>query len=180
MTREEAIETLKANYPDACFELLREAVDTAISALQAQDVPETNVGDLISRQAAIEIFDCSISGVPFNVVRYVAQYADKMLVKIKALPPAQQNCIARETAGKSPEEIYDFLYWLMFDYAKQFTDSRLAVIEWLKGEEDDKACHIEEKLIAREAKDFLDSLVEMAKEQKKYPWERSEDEEISK
>lgn len=54
MTREEAIETLKANYPDTCFELLREAVDTAISALQAQDVPETNVDDTISRQAAIE------------------------------------------------------------------------------------------------------------------------------
>ena len=34
MTNHEAIETLKANYPDACFEQLREAVDTAIFALQ--------------------------------------------------------------------------------------------------------------------------------------------------
>ena len=34
MTREEAIETLKANYPDACFEQLRDAVDAAISALR--------------------------------------------------------------------------------------------------------------------------------------------------
>lgn len=54
MTNHEAIETLKANYPDACFEQLREAVDTAISALQAQDVPDRNVGDTISRQAAID------------------------------------------------------------------------------------------------------------------------------
>ena len=33
----EAIETLKANYPDACYEQLREAVDMAISALQEKD-----------------------------------------------------------------------------------------------------------------------------------------------
>ena len=38
MTNKEAIETLKKNYPDACYEQLREAVDTAISALQKQEV----------------------------------------------------------------------------------------------------------------------------------------------
>ncbi len=36
--------------------------------------------------------------------------------------------------GKSPEEIYEFLTWLLFRYGKQFTDSRLAIIYWLKGE----------------------------------------------
>ena len=36
MTNAEAIETLKANYPDACYEQLREAVDTAIEALEKQ------------------------------------------------------------------------------------------------------------------------------------------------
>ena len=35
MTNAEAIETLRANYPDACFEQLREAVDKAIKALEA-------------------------------------------------------------------------------------------------------------------------------------------------
>ena len=50
MTREEAIETLKANYPDACYEQLREAVDAAIDALKAQDV----AGDTIYRQTAID------------------------------------------------------------------------------------------------------------------------------
>jgi len=34
MTREEAIDVLKANYPDSCYELLREAVDMAIEALK--------------------------------------------------------------------------------------------------------------------------------------------------
>ena len=50
MTREEAIETLKANYPDACYEQLREAVDAAIEALKAQDT----AGDTIYRQVAID------------------------------------------------------------------------------------------------------------------------------
>lgn len=38
--------------------------------------------------------------------------------------------------GKSPEEVYEFIFWLFFRYAAQFTDSRHAVINWLKGEED--------------------------------------------
>ena len=50
MSNAEAIETLRANYPDACFAQLRDAVDVAIDALKAQD----EVGDTISRQAAIE------------------------------------------------------------------------------------------------------------------------------
>ena len=34
MTNAEAIEILRANYPDACFEQLREAVDKALKALK--------------------------------------------------------------------------------------------------------------------------------------------------
>ena len=52
MTNAEAIKTLRANYPDLCYELLREAVDKAIKALKAQDA----AGDTISRQAAIDAF----------------------------------------------------------------------------------------------------------------------------
>ena len=40
MTNHEAIETLRANYPDACFEQLREAVDMAINVLTAQEQKE--------------------------------------------------------------------------------------------------------------------------------------------
>ena len=50
MTNEEAIKVLKANYPDACFEQLREAVYAAIEALKAQDADS----DTISRKAAID------------------------------------------------------------------------------------------------------------------------------
>lgn len=38
MTIKEAIETLEANYPDACFEQLRDAVDVAISALKQPEI----------------------------------------------------------------------------------------------------------------------------------------------
>lgn len=37
MTNAEEIETLRANYPDACFEQLREAVDKSIKDLEAPD-----------------------------------------------------------------------------------------------------------------------------------------------
>lgn len=48
MTIVEAVEVLKANYPDACFEQLREAVDAAIVVLKAQDTAGDTV---VSRQA---------------------------------------------------------------------------------------------------------------------------------
>lgn len=38
MTREEAIDYLKANYPDSCYELLREAVDIALEALKQPEL----------------------------------------------------------------------------------------------------------------------------------------------
>ncbi len=52
------------------------------------------------------------------------------------VPKASVNRrLTKEIAGKSPEETYDFLNWLINIYGMQFTDSRGAVIEWLKGEE---------------------------------------------
>ena len=54
MKNAEAIETLRANYPDACFEQLREAVDAAIEALKAQHSQEGTTSDLISRTETVE------------------------------------------------------------------------------------------------------------------------------
>lgn len=45
--------------------------------------------DLISRKAAIEAFDCSVGGVPVEAVKYVFEYADKMMSRINALPSVQ-------------------------------------------------------------------------------------------
>ena len=44
MTREEAIEAIKCNWPDSRYTILREALDMAISALRRQDVADKDVG----------------------------------------------------------------------------------------------------------------------------------------
>ena len=33
---------------------------------------------------------------------------------------------------KTEEEMYDLMKWLFFDYGLRYTDSRIAIIEWLK------------------------------------------------
>ena len=83
MTNTEAIETLRANYPDAYFEQLRDAVDAAIEALKAQDV----TGDTISRQAAINAADITdYTGLAIDDVKKVT---DEVVKELKKLPPAQ-------------------------------------------------------------------------------------------
>lgn len=79
MTLEEAIKTLETNYPDACFEQLREAVDAAIEALKAQDA----AGDTISRAAAIEAMD------GFNACGYVEEPFERLEKALKEIPSAQ-------------------------------------------------------------------------------------------
>ncbi len=57
MTNLEAIETLRANYPDACYEQLREAVDKAIKVLE-DIVAIPDHGDLIDRDKLMEYKQC--------------------------------------------------------------------------------------------------------------------------
>ena len=45
--------------------------------------------DLISRQAVLDAFDCSVGGVPVEAVKYVVEYADKMMSRINALPSVE-------------------------------------------------------------------------------------------
>ena len=33
---------------------------------------------------------------------------------------------------KTEEEIYDLMKWLFYDYGLRYTNSRIAIIEWLK------------------------------------------------
>lgn len=37
-------------------------------------------------------------------------------------------------ATLSAEEFYDKIMWLLHDYGKRYSDSRLAIIEWLQKE----------------------------------------------
>lgn len=94
--------------------------------------------DLIDRQAAID----ALEKIPIREFKKTDGLLDALVSigevyrALKQLPSAQQNRLERAVAGKSPEEICDFLCWLMFDYARAYTDSRAAVIVWLKGESD--------------------------------------------
>ena len=45
MTRKDAIEAIKCNWPDSRYTILREALDMAISALREQDVADKDVGN---------------------------------------------------------------------------------------------------------------------------------------
>lgn len=58
------------------------------------------------------------------------------LQNIDDMPPCDetQSRIERVLSGKTPEEQYDILYWLMMEYGKGHSNSMLARIEWLKGE----------------------------------------------
>ena len=47
--------------------------------------------DTIYRQDVMNAFDCSIGGVPVESVKYVSEYADKMMSRINALSSAQQE-----------------------------------------------------------------------------------------
>ena len=43
--------------------------------------------------------------------------------------------IEKALHGKTPEEQYLFINWLLHDYGNQFNSTELAVIDWLRGGE---------------------------------------------
>ena len=61
------------------------------------------------------------------------------ICRLESLPSVQSETSRIENAlhGKSAEEQYDFLRWLMQDYGMRFTDTGAAVIEWLKERSED-------------------------------------------
>lgn len=85
------------------------------------------MSNLIDRQAAIK----ALNNWFFNSTD---DRSPKQV--IEALPSAEPEIsrIEQELHGKTPEEQYEFLYWLLLKFGLAYTDSRLAVIEWLRGE----------------------------------------------
>lgn len=95
--------------------------------------------DLIRRSDAIDAFkkELTVGESKGNYVTICSAVGYEGARQIlESLPSAQQSRLENAIHGKSPEEIYEFIIWLFFRYAKQFTDSRHAVINWLKGESD--------------------------------------------
>lgn len=83
MTREEAIDFLKAYYPDSCYKLLREAFDMAIEALKQ---PEQKRGewrhlgvvegyDIAGQRALAEKRECSECHFKTNFIEGHGLYA---------------------------------------------------------------------------------------------------------
>ena len=85
MTNTEAIETLRANYPDSCFEQLREAVDAAIVALKAQNTS----GDTISRQAAIDVLEERLQANGYSNTALVSEL-NRSIGYLMRLPSAER------------------------------------------------------------------------------------------
>ena len=95
MTPEEAIDVLQEKISPCVAGKWKEAVDVAISALQAQDAPDTNVGGMISRQAAIDAlrvayWDDNIQSAKDDPC-IVDAMTDWAIRQVKALPSAQPN-----------------------------------------------------------------------------------------
>lgn len=88
------------------------------------------MSDTINRQAAIDVVSKAC-----EECRGIFARCEEYLL---ALPSAEPEIsrIEQELHGKTPEEQYEFLYWLLFKFALTYTDSRLAVVEWLRGEEE--------------------------------------------
>ncbi len=86
MTNYEAIETLKANYPDACYEQLREAVDKAIKVLNA-------TGDTISRQAAIDELEERIRANGYSNTALVSELNRSIgyIMRLPAIDPVKHG-----------------------------------------------------------------------------------------
>ena len=87
--------------------------------------------DLISRQAAIDhlrnIIDATATDNEYNEGFYDGlEFCVNTLATTPSVQP-ERNFLS----GLTAEEQYDKIKWL-FEYGKGFTDSRLAVIEWLE------------------------------------------------
>lgn len=92
--------------------------------------------DYISRQAALNLAkDICVPTEDGSIYRHRCIDPDE----IRELPSAQTEIsrIEKELHGKTPEEQCEFLYWLLLKFGLAYTDSRLAVIEWLRGEKED-------------------------------------------
>ena len=98
------------------------------------------MSDLIDRQKMLKHIEKKRQGAlmmdDMRIASIIMTGMDLLEEAVRNQPSAQTDTSRIENIlhGKSAEEQYDFLWWLMQDYGMQFTDTRSAVIEWLRGE----------------------------------------------
>lgn len=94
--------------------------------------------DIIYRQMAIKAMQkLEAEDIDMYGVSIPEGFDGERAVKaLRELPSAEPEIsrIERELHGKTPEEQYDFIYWLLLKFGLGYTDSRLAIIEWLRGD----------------------------------------------
>ena len=78
MTREEAIEAIKCNWPDSRYTILREALDMAVKALE--DVTDKNVGKMTNADRIRSMTDEELADMLWKTGRnYRAVCADPVV-----------------------------------------------------------------------------------------------------
>ena len=105
MTNAEVVETLRANYPDACFKQLREAVDAAIKALSA-DVPDRKVGKWLPYEFCADgTWDkCSVCGVAHRTRSKYIGFMDQKKHVIQDRMNYCPNCGAKMDGERKDDE----------------------------------------------------------------------------
>ena len=116
MNNQEAIEILKIERDHMIPTLLPErieAMDMAISALQAHDVSDTNVGDMVSRQKAIDALcrRCDLAAEDDEPCTEKCNDI-KILEKLPSAQPEYEPVKAEDFAKTMSENtLYGFMAW---------------------------------------------------------------------
>lgn len=98
------------------------------------------MSNLISREAILKHIEKTRQDVQFMddiqeaSIIMNGTYLCEEAVRNQTSAQPEISRIEQELHGKTPEEQYEFLYWLLLKFGLAYTDSRLAVIEWLRGE----------------------------------------------
>ena len=103
------------------------------------------MGQILAMQRTVTTMPEAFDGLMFSfvvlillVMRDVQMELKEIRRELKQKDGETQSRIEMVLSGKTPEEQYDILYWLMMEYGKGHSNSRLARIEWLKdGEQHD-------------------------------------------
>lgn len=93
MTRQEAVETLKANYPDKCYESLCEAVDTAIRSLEAWEQYKAEIQkNLITHGQVVEgeYFSEDAENINYGLNKAIS-IIDKHLKEVEGCQNKKEN-----------------------------------------------------------------------------------------
>ena len=92
MTRKDAIEAIKCNWPDSRYTILREALDMAVKALE--DVTDKNVGKMTNADRIRSMSDEELAKAIFNWF-FMKEHCDMCVPEMRT----PKKCNGRCTSG---------------------------------------------------------------------------------